>query len=181
MVNRMLRLISVVALVGLFTVAAPIGRVYACSCAMMGPAEQLASADAAFVGVVAALEEPPSLQPALALDPVLYTFVIEEALKGSLATSVILASNRDNGANCGFDFAVAQRWRVFAYGDGAGGLTTSSCSGNELLAAGVPIPSVDGGDPGPPPAGLLIALGATGLVAAVSLWAFTRRGRSAAV
>ncbi|HTE65826.1 MAG TPA: hypothetical protein VK736_06170, partial [Candidatus Binatia bacterium] len=81
--NRMLRLISVVALVGLFTVAAPIGRVYACSCAMMGPAEQLASADAAFVGVVAALEEPPSLQPALALDPVLYTFVIEEALKGS--------------------------------------------------------------------------------------------------
>jgi hypothetical protein len=176
MVNRMLRLISVAALSALFTVA-PIGRAYACSCAMMGPAEQLAGADAAFVGVVAALEEPPSLQPELGLDPVRYTFVIEEALKGSLASSVILASNHDNGANCGFDFAVAQRWRVYAYGDGAGGLTTSSCSGNELLAERVPIPSVEGGDPGPPPAGLLIALGATGLVAVVSIWAFTRRGR----
>jgi hypothetical protein len=179
--NRLRRLISVAALAGLLAVAAPIGRVHACSCAMMGPAERLASADAAFVGVVAALEEPPSLQPELALDPVLYTFVVEEALKGSLATSVLLASNRDNGANCGFDFAVAQRWRVFAYADEAGGLTTSSCSGNELLADGVPIPSVEGGDPGPPPAGLLIALGASALVAAVSTWAFTRRGRSAAV
>jgi len=180
MMNRMLRLISVAALAALFTVAAPIGRVYACSCAMMGPAERLSSADAAFVGVVAALEEPPS-QPGLGLDPVRYTFVIEEALKGSLTTRVVLASNHDNGANCGFDFAVAQRWRVYAYGDGAGGLTTSSCSGNELLAEGVPIPKADGGDPGPPPAGLLIALGATGLVGAVSLWAFTRRSRSTAV
>lgn len=181
MVNRMLRLISVALLAGLFAVAAPIGRVYACSCAMMGPAEQLASADAAFVGVVAALEEPPSLQPELGLDPVRYTFVIEEALKGSLATSVVLASNHDNGANCGFDFAIAQRWRVFAYGDGAGGLTTSSCSGNELLAEGVPIPSVDGGDPGPPPAGLLIALGAAAIVTLSSVWAFTRRGRGQSV
>jgi hypothetical protein len=133
MVNRMLRLIPGAALAALLTVAAPIGHVYACSCAMMGPAERLASADAAFVGVVAAMAEPPSLQPELGLDPVRYTFVIEEALKGSLTTSVVLASNRDNGANCGFEFAVAQRWRVYAYGDGAGGLTTSSCSGNELL------------------------------------------------
>jgi hypothetical protein len=181
MVNRLLRLVFVATLAALFTVAVPIGRAYACSCAMLGPAERLAGADAAFVGIVAALEQPPSLQPELSLDPVLYTFAIEEALKGPIAGRVVVASSRDNGANCGFDFAIAQRWRVYAYADGAGGLTTSSCSGNELLAERVPIPSVAGGDPGPPPAGLLIALGATALVALASLWAFTRRGRGQSV
>ena len=130
---------------------------------------------------MAALDEPHSLQHELALDPVRYTFVIEETLKGSLATTVVLASNHDNGANCGFDFAVAQRWRVFAYGDGAGGLTTSSCSGNELLAERVAIPSVGEGDHGPPPAGLLIALGAAAIVTLSSVWAFTRRGRGQSV
>jgi hypothetical protein len=39
----------------------------------------------------------------------------------------------------------------------------------------VPIPSAGGGDTGPPPAGLLIALGAATLVGMVSILAFTRR------
>lgn len=71
-----------------------------------------------------------------------------------------------------------QRWRIYAYSDDAH-LGTGICSGNELLAEGVPIPDVGDQEPGPPPAGLLIILGASALVGLGSILAFTRRGRGA--
>lgn len=178
MTNPVLRLFSVAVLAGLFALASPAGRAYACSCAMMGPAESLAGADAAFVGVVIGLVDRQAVQPELSVDPVLYTFAVEEPLKGSRAPGVPLASSRGNGANCGIDFALAQRWRVYAYADETGQLTTNICSGNELLAEGVPIPAIVDDPPAGPPEQLLLTLGAIAVVVGVPAWAFTRRGRS---
>jgi hypothetical protein len=179
MANRSLRLLSIAVLAGLFAVASPVGRASACSCAMMGPAERLANADAAFIGIVAGLQEPDAAaQPELSLDPVRYTFAVEEPLRGAIATRALVTSSRDNGANCGVNFAVAQRWQVYAYADETGWLTTNGCSGNELLAEGVPIPASAGAPAGGPPAQLLLALGAVGVVGGISVWAFARRGRS---
>jgi hypothetical protein len=177
--NRPVRLLAVAVLAALFAVASPVGRAYACSCAMLGPAERLAGADAAFVGVVVALADPQLAQRELSIDPVRYTFAVDESLKGSLANVVLVTSSHDNGGNCGMDFAAAQRWRVYAYVDESGQLTTNGCSGNELLADRAPIPNVTEQAPRPPPVGLLIALGASGVVTLASIWAFygEREGR----
>ena len=64
--------------------------------------------------------------------------------------------------------------RVFAYADGSGGLATGLCSGNELLAKGVPIPTPT---VAAPPTALLLAIGAAVLLAGISAWAFGRRPR----
>ena len=163
----------------LLTVAGPISRAHACSCMELQPGQALEHADVAFVGVVASARDPSGGNPVVgSMDPIHYTFVVQEVMKQGVPTAatVKVTSARD-GASCGQTFAVAQRWRLYAYRDGAG-LSTGICSGNELLAERVPVPVIGSPEDGPPPLGLLIALGASALVAMVSLWAFTRRGRT---
>jgi hypothetical protein len=77
-------------------------------------------------------------------------------------------------ASCGQEFALAQRWRVFAYVDETGRLGSGLCSGNELLGEGVPVPP---STPKPTslPVGALLALGAILALIGFSAWAFTRR------
>ncbi len=157
------------------TVAGPVTQVLACSCMQMTPAMALAGADVAFVGVVAAVDDPAVGPVVGGGDPLRYTFAVEESMKGGPGVSVDIRSARDS-AGCGMEFATGQRWRVFAYTDEAGQLQSGLCSGNELLAEGVPIPSPT---PAPPPIGLLVAIGGAVVVAGISAWAFTRRGRSA--
>lgn len=170
------RILAVAAFSSLVTVAAPVTRVLACSCIQLAPGDALANADVAFVGVVVEAKDPAAGNPIIgSADPILYTFAIEETLKSIGAPQVNLSSARD-GASCGMTFALAQRWRIYAYADGSGGLGTGICSGNELLAEGVPIPAPE---PAAPPVGVLIAGGALLLVLAVSALAFTRRGRAA--
>jgi len=170
------RLLTVVAFASLVTLAAPTARVFACSCMQMTPAMALANADLAFVGVVAAVDDP-AVGPVIGGGDLLrYTFAVEEMLKGAPAVSVDVRSGRDS-AGCGMEFAAAQRWRVFAYADEAGSLQSGLCSGNELLAEGVPLPTLT---TGPPPTALLLAIGAAVIMAAISAWAFTRRLKPAA-
>jgi hypothetical protein len=178
MIRRTTALAAGATLAILLTVAGPISHAHACSCMELQPGQALQNADVAFVGVVASARDPSGGNPIVGSgDPIRYTFVVQEVLKQGVApaATVEITSARD-GASCGQTFAVAQRWRLYAYRDGAT-LSTGICSGNELLAERVPVPVVGSPEGGPPPLGLLVALGASTLVAAVSLWAFTRRGR----
>ncbi|HYM53556.1 MAG TPA: hypothetical protein VEW45_08825 [Candidatus Dormibacteraeota bacterium] len=143
------------------------------------PGQALENADVAFVGVVAGVQDPSAANPIVGSgDPVLYAFVVEEVMKQGVAIpgAVEVTSARD-GASCGQTFAVGQRWRLYAYSDGAG-LSTGICSGNELLAERVPIPAGPTDPPGGPPVQLLLVLGAVVVVVGVSAWAFTRRGHT---
>lgn len=170
------RLLTVVAFASLVTLAAPTARVFACTCMQMTPAMALANADVAFVGVVAGIADAKGGQPVIGSgDPIVYTFAVEESVKGLAGDKLVVTSARD-GASCGIVFARAERWRVYANTDDAGAFHTSICSGNELLAEGVPLPTPT---TGPPPTALLLAIGAAVIVAAISAWAFTRRGRAA--
>jgi hypothetical protein len=180
MIRRTTALAAGATLAILLTVAGPISRAYACSCMELQPGQALANADVAFVGVVAGVRDPSGGNPLGSGDPITYSFVVQDVLKqGAAIPAVAQVSSTRDGASCGQTFAVGQRWRLFAYRNG-GSLSTGICSGNELLAERVPIPSVEEADPEPPPPGVLVALGAAALVGLVSVWAFTRRGRSPA-
>ena len=170
------RFLSVAVFATLVTLAAPTARVFACSCMQMTPQQALANADIAFVGVVAAINDPNSGPLVGSGDSLVYTFAVESTLKGDPAVTMDLLSSRSS-ASCGMEFAAAQRWRVFAYADEAGQLQTGLCSGNEMLAENAPVPAPT---PAPPPIALMLALGAAIGVAGVSAWAFTRRSRTSA-
>ncbi|HET7082642.1 MAG TPA: hypothetical protein VFJ00_02900 [Candidatus Limnocylindria bacterium] len=167
------RLLSVAFLLGLAMLAAPLAQVRACSCPQMDRAAALGSADVAFVGVVASIDDP-SVGPMVSSgDPLRYSFAVEKAIKGELSDTVGVLSAR-SGASCGMEFALAQRWRVFAYVDETGHLQSHLCSGNELLAEGVPVPPSTP-EPTPPPVAALLAIGAVLGLAGFTAWAFTRR------
>lgn len=168
------RILAVAAFAGLITVAAPVTQVFACSCMQMTPELALANADLAWVGVVTNVDAA-GVAPD-SNDPVRYTFAIEQMMKGELAINVDVRSSRSS-AGCGMEFALAQRWRVYAFADETGKLQTGLCSGNELLGEGVPAPTPT---PAPPPIGLLGAIGVLALVGGISAWAFTRRTRASA-
>ena len=170
------RFMAVAVLTTLVTVAAPTARVFACSCIQMTPVIALANADVAFVGVVAAIDDPNSGPLVGSGDALRYTFALEQTLKGSPALSADVLSARSSGG-CGMEFAAAQRWRVYAITDEAGRLQTGLCSGNELLAENAPLPAAT---PAAPPAALLLAVAAVILLLAVSAVAFTRRQRTVA-
>lgn len=175
--NMLRRLVGVAIFASLVIVAGPTARVFACSCIQITPAIALANADVAFVGVVAGVTDAKAGNPVIGSgDPIVYTFAVEQVVKGPAAVQIDLSSPRD-GASCGQTFSLAERWRVFASADGSGGLATGICSGNELLGENAPLPPVD---PPAPPIGLLLVVAAVVLLGAVSAWAFTRRSRNAA-
>lgn len=169
------RILSGAVFATLVTLAAPTAHVFACSCMQMTPELALANADIAFVGVVAAIDDPGSGPLVGSGDALRYTFALEQTLKGDPVTSLDVLSARSS-ASCGMEFAAAQRWRVFAYADETGHLQTGLCSGNELLAEGVPVPAPT---PAPPPTALLLAIVVGIVLAGISAWAFTRRGPKA--
>ena len=171
------RLLNILAFASLITVAAPATRVFACSCMQFTPAMALANADVAFVGVVAAINDPGSGPLVNSGEMLSYTFAVEQTLKGAPKVSLAIGSAR-SGASCGQEFAAAQRWRVFAYADEAGQLQTGLCSGNELLAENAPLPPVS---PAPVPTALLLAIGAGIVLAGISALAFVRRGPKGSV
>lgn len=169
------RFLSVAFAAGLIVVAAPVAHVLACSCAQMNREVALSNADVAFVGVVAAIEDSTIGPMVSSADPFQYTFALEQTIKGQPATTVNVLSARSS-ASCGQEFALAQRWRVFAFADDSGRLQTGLCSGNELLAENAPLPPAN---PSPPPIGLLLAIGAAFVLVGISALAFARGPRSA--
>lgn len=170
----MLRRLLIVATIStLVAVAAP-ATVLACSCAQLGPGQALENADAAWVGVVTAIDNPQDPQEELGNDPIRYTFAVEDVIKGQLASSIVVRSS-PSSASCGQEFGLAQRWRVFAYADENRQLQTSLCSGDELLAERVnPTPRPTG-----PSTALILGIGGIGVLALISGWAFSRRAGTA--
>jgi hypothetical protein len=169
------RLLAVTAFSTLVSVAAPVSNVLACSCIQLGSGDALANAEVAWVGVVTAVDDPQKGQPDLG-NPVRYTFAVEQSLKGTLGTSIDVSSAKSS-ASCGQEFAIAQRWKVFAFADDQGHLQTGLCSGDELLGERAQVPASGSS----PPTALLLAIGGVAVLVAFSAWAFTRRprGRSA--
>ncbi|HLE58325.1 MAG TPA: hypothetical protein VJA85_01630 [Candidatus Limnocylindria bacterium] len=155
----------------------PVATVLACTCMQLGAGEALANAQVAFTGVVARVEDPNSGPIISSADPIIYTFAVEEALKGEPGSAPQVVSARES-ASCGMTFAVGQRWTVYADVGGGGRLETGLCSGNELLAEDVPVPDLAEPEAGVP-IQLLLLVGVGLLVVAASAFAFTRRSRAA--
>jgi hypothetical protein len=166
-------------LVAAMTAIGPVSRVLACSCMALEPGQALEFSTVAFVGVVAGAQDPSAGNPVVStIDPIIYTVVVEDVLKGELdASRPIEVSSARDGASCGMTFAVGQRWRMYAYQEENGSLGTGICSGNELVAEDVPVPAIGELEAQPPPVGVLVAIGLVLVVGGISAWAFTRRGK----
>jgi hypothetical protein len=150
----------------------------AAACLCGTPEEGRANAQVAFVGVVAAVDDPSFPGWAASTgDPLLYTFAVEDVIKGSPDAFVVVRSTRLEGSgSCAIDLAVGERWEIHA-GRFEGDLWTSICSGNTLLASSVVPPAVPGR--GPEPVRVVLVLGAAALV--LGTWHFLgRRARSEA-
>ena len=116
----------------------------ACSCAPRDPREMLTSADAAFVGVLVKKEikNPPLRSSA---EPAIYTFRVEEEVKGRLGDTIDVES-AVHGASCGLEVEVGQRTGVIV-ARRRGVWTSNMCSQlspAELRAAARPLPRPNG-------------------------------------
>jgi len=118
--------------------AATAATAQACSCASRPEKVHFAEADVVLEGVVTATDDPMFGAPTISTgDPITYTLVVEEVLKGEVGSRVEIVSARSS-PSCGLEMMAGQRWRVYALLDGE--LHANICSGSELLAAGVPPP-----------------------------------------
>ena len=163
------RLLSVAFFACLVMLGAPPARVLACLCGATSAEETLSSADVAFVGVVAEADDPRLGH--FNGEQLRYTFAVEQTIKGELASRIRVFSHL---SDCAPEFGLAQRWRVYASVDESRQLQSNLCSGNELLAEGVPIPAPPPAPLTLPPLPVLVALGIGLAVAGFSAWAFTR-------
>ena len=179
------------ALFALGLTSLPVQQVAACSCMQSTPRQAAEWADAAFAGTV--VNEQPvgaetgpigamaATKPVPAVfGQILYTFDVDGVAKGSVGSRVEVLSGGD-GASCGMNFAMDERWLIFTTWDGSVH-STGLCAGNVLLEKGVeaplPLTAPTGGDAGSDawgiPLTVLALLGVIGAVAAVSWLAFRR-------
>jgi hypothetical protein len=138
----------------------------ACSCVGFTEEEAFDAADVVLVGVVVGRHDPSlGMLFGSTADPVRYTLAVDEVLKGDAGVQVEVATAR-NGASCGLEMSIGQRWRLYAYRDG--GLQVNLCGGSHLLSPDSSAPNAAPGN-GPPSAlGVLWPLlpGALGAVGA---------------
>jgi hypothetical protein len=167
---------------GLATV--PTVTAQACSCAFSGYAEAIADADAAFVGTVIQVDEPPP-DRGNGMEQVRYQFTIERS-RDPMPAWVAVHSHFGGEANCGIDLDVGQRWLIVAHG-GAGRLETNGCTGTArldaidardrgevvLLLGAVPESAAGANDP--VPLEIVLLGGAALLIVLASALAFRRR------
>jgi hypothetical protein len=150
----MLRRLVIIPLVALALAALTPGQAAACLCGGTPEEERLWTM--AFTGVVVDTYDPAGGSPYVSTgDPILYAFVVEEALRGDPHPVTVVYGAREPGSgSCGVAFAIGERWSVYA-GEFEGEIWTNSCSGNELLASGITPPAIPGGSPLPPDGGLV--------------------------
>lgn len=143
--------------------AAP-SSAWGCSCgqASASARELTAGADAVFVGTVTAVDDGVDL-PLLERETPVTTLRVEKVRKGVLRLHVEVEARREE-ASCGVDFAVGNRYLVYAARDGAA-LETSLCAGTRMTASGVPPSSTGARSPLP----IVAATAAVGLFATAAL------------
>lgn len=191
MLQPFVRLVVAITLaIGLASV--PVVAVHACSCAFLGYPEAIGEADLAFVGTVIDADEPDRDAFAGGLAEVAYAIDVERA-KSPTPNPVTVHTHLGDGANCGLDLNVGERWLVIASA-ASGRPETNLCTGTtpydgmdpETRAMVDPLLTetaapVEESPPEEsmtlPPTPALALIGATLLIAAVSVAAF-RRERS---
>lgn len=107
----------------------------ACSCAVMTPEEQFASADAVFVGTI--VQKVDHADPGEHGGPggeAEWVFDVESISKGEVADPVSVWTGA--AAMCGYSFSKGSRYEVYAHSSENGRWTTSICTGTKLLEAG---------------------------------------------
>ncbi len=168
----------------------PVQTAFACSCGFPGYRDAIAAADVAFVGRVVGEAEPGVMAGDLPTATV--AFDVTRA-KAPIASPFELEVAFGGDANCGFDMAIGEEWLVIASAHD-GRLQTNLCNGtaradgldddtrlvldaafeaNDAAAA----PADDAFDLRVPTP-VLLAIGAVGLLAAVSFLAFRRESRT---
>jgi hypothetical protein len=184
---RVGRLIALIALAcGLCVV--PIRQVAACDCAMRELPQAIAEAEVAIIGTLAGAGAA-AVGPGGPAEPAEYVWAVERARDPMSAVTIVVDAWPDDGANCGTSFVADERWLVLAY-SAEGRLETNGCMGNLRLDAAAPdivelvesqvavavAPGASAERGGPPPAPLLVAIGALAVVAIISVLAFRRPG-----
>ncbi|MEV8637515.1 hypothetical protein AB0395_38325 [Streptosporangium sp. NPDC051023] len=160
------RVLTVLLLLAATVVITP-GTACACSCAPLGPAEQVGRAAAVFTGTVVSAR-PAKGDPLGPRPPIIYTFRADQVYKGRADAEYQVATNADSAA-CGYGFTVGSRYLVLASDEKTGlfdtdpgvPLHTALCDGNLAVRAGEgPLHAQDAIQNGEPlSAGLLSALG----------------------
>ncbi|MFG1942218.1 hypothetical protein [Nonomuraea sp. NPDC048826] len=126
----MIRFLAVLALVTGFLVLGG-GTAYACKCVPLEPAERVREADAVFTATATRVRVD---EPMLNGGRVTATLRADRVFKGRERAEFEVVT-RAEGAACGYTFEKGRRYLVFAR-EGDDGLSTSLCSGNEVLARG---------------------------------------------
>jgi hypothetical protein len=135
-------------------------RAYACSCAVGEPIARYNAADAVFVGTVRSVTDPEATTSTLAdgtsvkgPSTLHIEIDVDTAYKGvDTGPATVRTSNQE--PNCGFTFAVDERYLVYAT-QGDQGLVTDLCSGNVVASqATLPPPGAASNRPVAPPSTL---------------------------
>jgi hypothetical protein len=104
------------------------GPAFACSCAVLSPAEHAEGADVVFAGTLTDIDEPRRLPVVSTAEESRYTFEVDAVYAGDPAP-VTRVGSAWSGASCGLEgLEVGERYVVFAYVDGEG-LDASLCGG----------------------------------------------------
>jgi hypothetical protein len=126
-VNTMRTVVVTVLLIGVVNVA----PADACKCAPpRAPCAEYWQVSAVFAGTVRDIRSVPDRPRVMAV-----RFDVDRRGRGVNSESVVVESEPQNGANCGFTFRVGVRYVVYARAGLGGQLTTSMCSGTKLAAA----------------------------------------------
>ncbi|MEV4833459.1 hypothetical protein AB0K05_02990 [Nonomuraea sp. NPDC049486] len=171
----MIRFLAVLTLVAGFLVAGG-GTAHACSCASREPAERMRDADVVLTATATAVRVD---EPMLNGGRVTATLRADRVYKGPERDEFEVVT-RAQGPACGYAFTEGTRYLVFAR-EGDEGLTTSLCSGNEVLAPGAGPTAVAAGaapratQPSEPVFPVALAVLTAAATVAVLTWTLTRK------
>jgi hypothetical protein len=111
-------------------------RVLACSCAGASPDLKFRYADAVFTGkVITSKDLKAGAKIRSGIDPIAWTFAVEQVLKGNIAKQQQVNSAAMD-MSCGVQFKVGDRYQVYARREG-NALSTHLCSGTKPLAVNI--------------------------------------------
>lgn len=181
----MIRMLTALVLVAAAS-AVPISRVAACDCAPVELPDAVRQADVAYVGRLVEHVRGGDNFGFPVLDE--WVWNVERSRDAGMSSTVTVAAELGDGANCGVFFAAGERWLIVAsVHDGT--LQTNGCQPNRrmddadadtrALVADLVSVEVDRDRPAPgsPPTPVLLIGGVAALLAAAGVLAFRREAK----